>query len=156
LDPRWSVADIILEPVKFLATVASPSEANGYVEKLLQEVGLPPDFAIRKPASLSGGQAQRVAIARALSANPDMLLLDEATSALDPLVADGVVELFGRLQRERGLSLLFITHDLALARRAAHRIAVMEAGRIVECASREELFTSPRAEATKRLIAASG
>ncbi|MBK8374114.1 ATP-binding cassette domain-containing protein [Sphingorhabdus sp.] len=156
LDPRWSVTDIILEPVKFLATIASPPEANGYVEKLLQEVGLPPDFAIRKPASLSGGQAQRVAIARALSANPDMLLLDEATSALDPLVADGVVELFGRLQRERGLSLLFITHDLALARRAAHRIAVMEAGRIVECASREELFTSPRAEATKRLIAASG
>ena len=156
LDPRWSVTDIILEPAKFLATSASPPEANGYVEKLLQEVGLPPDFAIRKPASLSGGQAQRVAIARALSANPDMLLLDEATSALDPLVADGVVELFGRLQRERGLSLLFITHDLALARRAAHRIAVMEAGRIVECASREELFTSPRAEATKRLIAASG
>ena len=96
------------------------------------------------------------AVARALSANPEMLLLDEATSALDPLVADGVVALFGRLQRERGLSLLFITHDLALARRAAHRIAVMEAGRIVECAPREELFANPQADATKRLIAASG
>ncbi|HMT40662.1 MAG TPA: ABC transporter ATP-binding protein [Sphingorhabdus sp.] len=178
LDPRWSVADIILEPVKRLSPPLpfrggaggggsqsdmtslphpNPSpEGEGLVEQLLEEVGLPRDFASRKPASLSGGQAQRVAIARALSANPEMLLLDEATSALDPLVADGVVSLFSRLQRERGLSLLFITHDLALARRAAHRIAVMDAGRIVECASREELFSNPQAEATKRLIAASG
>ncbi len=153
LDPRWSVADIILEPVKWLASEDYPNE---HAQDLLEEVGLPRDFASRKSASLSGGQAQRVAIARALAANPHMLLLDEATSALDPLVADGVVALFGRLQRERGLSLIFITHDLALARRAAHRIAVMEAGRIVECATREELFANPQAEATQRLIAASG
>lgn len=152
LDPRWSVADIILEPVKWLVSEAYRTEQ---ARDLLEEVGLPRDFATRKPASLSGGQAQRVAIARALSANPEMLLLDEATSALDPLVADGVVALFDRLQRERGLSLLFITHDLALARRTAHRIAVMEAGRIVECATREELFADPKADATKRLIAAS-
>ena len=153
LDPRWNVADIILEPVRWLVPEDDQHER---AKDLLEEVGLPRDFASRKPASLSGGQAQRVAIARALSADPEMLLLDEATSALDPLVADGVVALFGRLQRERGLSLLFITHDLALARRAAHRIAVMDAGRIVECASREELFSNPQAEATKRLIAASG
>jgi ABC-type glutathione transport system ATPase component len=153
LDPRWSVADIILEPVKWLA---GSKEGEGLVERLLQEVGLPADFAARKPAALSGGQAQRVAIARALSADSEMLLLDEATSALDPLVADGVTALFGRLQKERALSLLFITHDLALARRVAHRIAVMEAGRIVECATREVLFTNPQAAATKRLIAASG
>lgn len=153
LDPRWSVADIVLEPVRWLGAAESREALAG---DLLEEVGLPREFALRKPAALSGGQAQRVAIARALSANPDMLLLDEATSALDPLVADGVVALFGRLQRERGLSLLFITHDLALARRVAHRIAVMDAGRIVECAGREELFANPRAEATKRLIAASG
>lgn len=152
LDPRWTVADIISEPTLWL----SDSDRNGTVERLLNEVGLDADFATRKPASLSGGQAQRIAIARALSADPDMLLLDEATSALDPLVADGVVALFDRLQRERGLSLLFITHDLALARRVAHRIAVMEAGWIVECAPREELFSSPHADATKRLIAASG
>lgn len=152
LDPRWNVADIIMEPVKWLVP---EGHRHGRAEDLLEEVGLPRDFANRKPAALSGGQAQRVAIARALAANPHMLLLDEATSALDPLVADGVVALFGRLQRERGLSLLFITHDLALARRTAHRIAVMEAGRIVECASREELFANPQAEATKRLITAS-
>lgn len=152
LDPRWTVADIISEPTRWL----SDRERDGTVERLLNEVGLAADFADRKPASLSGGQAQRVAIARALSADPDMLLLDEATSALDPLVADGVVGLFDRLQRERGLSLLFITHDLALARRVAHRIAVMEDGRIVECAAREEMFANPQADATKRLIAASG
>jgi ABC-type glutathione transport system ATPase component len=153
LDPRWTVADIILEPVRWLS---SPLPRKGLIERLLTEVGLPADFATRKPAALSGGQAQRVAIARALAAEPEMLLLDEATSALDPLVADGVTALFGRLQKERGLSLLFITHDLALARRVAHRIAVMDAGRIVECAPREELFANPQAKATKRLIAASG
>jgi ABC-type glutathione transport system ATPase component len=153
LDPRWAVADIIAEPMKWLLP---GGDRQLKVASLLAEVGLPIEFAARKPAALSGGQAQRVAIARALSADPAMLLLDEATSALDPLVADGVTALFAKLQRERGLSLLFITHDLALARRVAHRIAVMEAGRIVECASREELFANPQAEATKRLIAASG
>jgi peptide/nickel transport system ATP-binding protein len=153
LDPRWTVADIIAEPMQWLL---SDADRLAKVASLLAEVGLPADFASRKPAALSGGQAQRVAIARALSADPHMLLLDEATSALDPLVADGVTALFAKLQRERGLSLLFITHDLALARRVAHRIAVMEAGRIVECASREALFANPMAEATKRLIAASG
>jgi ABC-type glutathione transport system ATPase component len=153
LDPRWTVADIIAEPMTYLLQEA---DRDATVAALLSEVGLPPEFATRKPAALSGGQAQRVAIARALSADPKMLLLDEATSALDPLVADGVTSLFAKLQRERGLSLLFITHDLALARRVAHRIAVMEAGQIVELASREDLFANPQAEATKRLIKASG
>jgi ABC-type glutathione transport system ATPase component len=153
LDPRWTVGDIIAEPMKWLLPKA---ERDDRIMRLLAEVGLDPEFATRKPAALSGGQAQRVAIARALSADPQMLLLDEATSALDPLVADGVTTLFAKLQRERGLSLLFITHDLALARRVAHRIAVMEAGRIVECAQREALFADPQAEATKRLIEASG
>ncbi len=153
LDPRWTVADIIGESLSWLAPETDKQER---VRVLLDEVGLPAEFATRKPAVLSGGQAQRVALARALAPSPDILLLDEATSALDPLVADGIVELFARLQRDRGLSLLFITHDLALARRMAHRIAVMQAGRIVEVATREELFTNPQADATKRLIAASG
>jgi peptide/nickel transport system ATP-binding protein len=153
IDPRWTVADIIAEPMRWLRP---DGDAKTRIIELLAEVDLPPEFAARKPAALSGGQAQRVAIARALAADPDMLLLDEATSALDPLVADGVAQLFGRLQRGRGLSMLFITHDLAMARRLAHRIAVMEAGRIVETATREALFAAPAAEATKRLIAASG
>jgi ABC-type glutathione transport system ATPase component len=153
IDPRWQVRDIITEPLRHLA----PGKAHDeYAEKLLSEVGLASEFAERKPSALSGGQAQRVAIARALAADPDMLLLDEATSALDPLVASDIAALFMRLQIERGLSILFITHDLALARRVAHRIAVMDAGKIVEMASREELFLNPQASATKKLIAASG
>ncbi len=153
INPRWTVADIIAEPLRWLLPDV---DAKARAAQLLDEVDLPPEFAARKPAALSGGQAQRVAIARALAADPDLLLLDEATSALDPLVADGAVQLFARLQRQRGLSLLFITHDLAMARRIAHRIAVMEDGRIVETASREALFAAPAAEATRRLIAASG
>ena len=153
LNPRWRVADSIAEPAQVLSG-ERPSPKR--IAELLAEVDLPAEFADRRATQLSGGQAQRVAIARALSADPDMLLLDEATSALDPLVADGVSRLFAKLQEERGLLLLFITHDLALARRVAHRIAVMEDGKIVEMASRETLFTDPQAEATKRLIAASG
>jgi len=153
LDPRWRVADIINEPARQLTGNALGDKA---IARLLAEVDLPGEFAARLATQLSGGQAQRVAIARALSAQPQMLLLDEATSALDPLVADGVAELFANLQRERGLSLLFITHDLALARRSAHRIAVMDRGRIAECNDRTQLFANPQAEATKRLIEASG
>jgi ABC-type glutathione transport system ATPase component len=155
LDPRWRVADIIAEPLQWLMPEIDQTARMDRAAALLVEVGLDPDFGNRKPAALSGGQAQRVAIARALAADPDMLLLDEATSALDPLVAGGVTQLFARLQSERGLSLLFITHDLALARRLAHRIAVMEAGAIVEMQTREALFANPQANATKRLIAAS-
>ncbi len=152
LNPRWRVADIVSEPAEQLLG-AAPSDEG--IAELLREVGLDEEFADRRAVTLSGGQAQRVAIARALSAEPQMLLLDEATSALDPLVADGVSQLFVKLQRGRGLSLLFITHDLALARRCAHRIAVMEAGQIVECAPREILFENPQADATKTLITAS-
>ncbi|MEE9434945.1 MAG: ABC transporter ATP-binding protein [Sphingorhabdus sp.] len=153
LNPRWRVADTIAEPAQVLSGQRPSPER---IAELLAEVDLPAEFANRRAIQLSGGQAQRVAISRALSADPDMLLLDEATSALDPLVADGVSRLFAKIQAERGLSLLFITHDLALARRVAHRIAVMEDGDIVEMADRETLFTDPQAEATKRLIAASG
>ena len=152
LDPRWTVADIIAEPLRWLTPDTNIPER---VAALLAEVDLPAEFAWRKPAALSGGQAQRVAIARALAADPDMLLLDEATSALDPLVAQGVTGLFSRLQQSRGLSMLFITHDLALARRVAHRIAVMEGGQIIEMQSREALFAAPQHEVTKRLIAVS-
>jgi ABC-type glutathione transport system ATPase component len=156
LDPRWHVVDIIAEPLRWLTPEMDAFARGERARVLLTEVGLSPEFAKRKPAALSGGQAQRVAIARALAATPNILLLDEATSALDPLVADGIVQLFGRLQHERGLSMVFITHDLALARRLAHRIAVMEDGRIVEMADREDLFEGPQAKATKRLIAACG
>ncbi len=152
LDPLWRVGDIIAEPLRHLAP--DPGWANR-IAALLDEVELGAEFAQRRPTELSGGQAQRVAIARALIANPKLLLLDEATSALDVLVAGKVLDLLADLQRRRGLALLFISHDLAVARRLCHRIAVMEAGRIVEQGPTETLITAPQHPATQRLVAAS-
>jgi len=125
------------------------------VAALLEEVGLDPSYASRKPAQLSGGQAQRVAIARALIADPQMLLLDEATSALDVLVAGRVLDLLADLQHRRRLAILLITHDLAVARRLCHRIAVMSEGRIVEEGTASGIIATPRHPATQRLVAAS-
>jgi ABC-type glutathione transport system ATPase component len=152
LDPRWSVADIIAEPLRNLRP---DLPVEGAVAAALAEVELDPDFRSRRPGQLSGGQAQRVAIARALVAQPKMLLLDEATSALDVIVAAQVIALLQKLQRERGLAILFITHELALARLLCHRIAVMEAGRIVELGEAEAIISAPKHPATQRLVAAS-
>jgi ABC-type glutathione transport system ATPase component len=155
LDPQWRVSDIIAEPLKALCPDLSASMRAERVKAALAEVELPADFADRFPRSLSGGQAQRVAIARALVAQPQMLLLDEATSALDVLVAVQIVALLQKLQRERGLSILAITHDLALARMLCHRIAVLDARRIVEIGKAEDVITSPAHPVTKRLVLAS-
>jgi ABC-type glutathione transport system ATPase component len=155
LDPLWKVGDIIAEPLKALRSELSASERAALVSAALDQVELPSDFATRTPRSLSGGQAQRVAIARALIAEPEMLLLDEATSALDVLVAAQIVALFQKLQREKGLAILAITHDLALARLLCHRIAVLDKGQIVECGEAEALISAPQHSVTQRLVAAS-
>jgi peptide/nickel transport system ATP-binding protein len=153
LDPRWTVERIVGEPLLPLALPRA--ERRERVMAVLGEVGLGPDFAARRPASLSGGQAQRVAIARALAVDPALLLLDEATSALDVLVAGRVLELLEGLLRSRGLAMLLITHDLAVARRLCRRIAVMADGRIVEQGAMEEILAAPVHPATRRLVAAS-
>ena len=150
LDPRWRVADIIAEPLRYLAPEKRPD-----IAALLDEVGLSADFATRKPAELSGGQAQRVAIARALVSDPALLLLDEATSALDVLVAGRMLDLLAELQHRRRLAILFISHDLAVARRLCHRIAVMDQGRIVEEGATEAVIAAPAHPVTQRLVAAS-
>lgn len=152
LDPRWSVARIIAEPLTHLDLMI---DTGPRVLAALDAVELDRSFLDRSPGGLSGGQAQRVAIARALIAEPQMLLLDEATSALDVIVAAQITALLQKLQRERGLAILFITHELALARLLCHRIAVMEAGQIVEMGEAEQLIASPQHAATKRLVAAS-
>jgi microcin C transport system ATP-binding protein len=152
LDPLWTVSDIIAEPLRHLRSGDDPA---GRVAESLAAVDLSPDILARSPRSLSGGQAQRVAIARALVSDPHMLLLDEATSALDVLVADQILRLFRSLQRDRGLSLLAITHDLALARMLCHRIVVLDAGRIVEEGKAEDVITSPAHPVTQRLVMAS-
>jgi ABC-type glutathione transport system ATPase component len=152
LDPMWRVRDIIAEPLRHLDPTG---DEQARVFEALDAVELGPDFAERTPRSLSGGQAQRVAIARALVANPQMLLLDEATSALDVLVAAQIVALLQRLQQERGLALLVITHDLALARMLCHRIAVLDSGKIVEEGEAETVITAPAHPVTQRLVEAS-
>ncbi|MGP1353554.1 MAG: nickel ABC transporter ATP-binding protein NikE [Parasphingopyxis sp.] len=155
LDPQWRVSHIIAEPLKHLRPDLAEWGRAGTVKQLLQEVDLPADFADRFPRELSGGQAQRVAIARALAVEPEMLLLDEATSALDVLVAGRVLDLLEKLQNERDLALLFITHDLAVARRLCHRIAVMDAGAIVEEGPAQQIIAAPAHPVTQKLVAAS-
>lgn len=155
LDPRWTVADIVAEPLRHLMPDLTKAERVARVAAALVEVELPADFAARHPRALSGGQAQRVAIARALVAEPQMLLLDEATSALDVLVAAQIVALLQKLQRERGLSILAITHDLPLARLLCHRVAVLDQGRIVESGKTEAIIAAPAHPVTQRLVTAS-
>lgn len=155
LDPRWRVSDIIAEPLVHLRPDLTSWGRAGLVKKALQMVELDGALADRLPSGLSGGQAQRVAIARALVSEPQMLVLDEATSALDPLVGAQVVALLKRLQREQGIAMLVITHDLALAAQFCHRALVLDAGRIVEQGAMADLIARPRAAMTQRLVAAS-
>lgn len=155
LDPQWQVRDIVTEPLRHLRSHLTRAEQNERARQALCDADLAEDFLNRAPASLSGGQAQRAAIARAIVAAPRMLVLDEATSALDPLVGAEILDLLLRLQADHGLSLLFITHDIATARRLCHRIAVMEEGRIVENGDMQAVIDDPRHPATQRLVAAS-
>jgi ABC-type glutathione transport system ATPase component len=155
VDPLWSVGDIIAEPLRHLRPEMYAAARAARIVSVMEEVGLDSGFATRRPSTLSGGQAQRVAIARALISDPEMLLLDEATSALDVLVAGRVLDLLEGLQRSRGLALLFITHDLAVARRLCHRIIVLDQGRIVEQGATERIIAEPAHPATRRLVQAS-
>ncbi|WP_229956053.1 ATP-binding cassette domain-containing protein [Parasphingorhabdus litoris] len=155
LDPQWKVRDIISEPLKNLKPELIPADREKMVVKALDDVGLDTGFLDRRPSSLSGGQAQRVAIARAIIASPQLLVLDEATSALDPLVGSSILQLLAELQESRKLSIIFITHDIASARRLCHRIIVLDEGHIVEEGDSAQVIGSPNAETTKKLIAAS-
>ncbi|MBM3907372.1 MAG: ABC transporter ATP-binding protein [Gemmatimonadetes bacterium] len=153
LDPRMRVGDIVREGIEIHA-LASPEQAELRVARLLEEVGLTPSDASRHPHEFSGGERQRIAIARALAVEPEFLVLDEAVSALDLLVRAQVLDLLARLQAARGLTYLFIAHDLAVVERIATRVAVMHQGRVVECAPTAELFRAPQAPVTQALLAA--
>ena len=124
------------------------------VGELLEEVGLRAEFASRRPASLSGGQRQRVAIARALACQSRLVVLDEPTSALDVLVQARVLKLFDTLRRARGLTYIFITHDLSVVRNIADRMAVFEKGRLVELGETARIFSAPSHPYTRKLIGA--
>ncbi len=153
LDPRMTVGRIVREGID-IHRIATGADADARVEQLLGEVGLEGADAARYPHEFSGGQRQRIAIARALAVEPEFLVLDEAVSALDVTVRRQILDLLATLQRERGLSYLFIAHDLSVVERIAARVAVMQRGRILECAPTRQLFEAPTADYTRALLAA--
>nr|WP_246479954.1 ABC transporter ATP-binding protein [Kaustia mangrovi] len=152
LNPRQRVRDIIGRPLEFYLGLRG-AERERRVRELLQMIELDPDaFADRYPGELSGGQKQRICIARALAAEPDLIICDEVTSALDQLVAEGILKLLLRLQKELQVSYLFITHDIATVRAIADEIVVMHNGRVVEQGTKAEILSPPHHDYTELLL----
>lgn len=151
LDPTWSVGRIVREPLDRYR-VGTRAERATQVAEALDAVGLSTHLARRRPDALSGGQRQRVAIARALVLEPDVIVLDEPTSALDVTVQAGVFDVLRRLQRERGLTYLFVSHDLALVRQIADTVSVLKDGRVVEAGRVADVLSHPREAYTRALI----
>ncbi|MFJ9365383.1 dipeptide ABC transporter ATP-binding protein [Nocardia sp. NPDC101769] len=151
-DPRWDVARIIGEALP--ARGRSAADRRRRILSLLDSVGLPRTFERRRPGEMSGGQRQRVAIARALASDPAVLICDEPVSALDVTIQAQILDLLADLKAQRGLSMLFVSHDLAVVQHLSDSVAVMSAGRIVEQGSVDEVFDTPRHDVTRALLAA--
>ena len=151
LDPRRPVGRAVAEPL-LIHKVAKGADAEARVAELFTRVGLEPDMMRQFPHQFSGGQRQRVCIARALATRPELVIADEAVSALDVSVQAQVINLMMELQTQMGLSYLFISHDLAVVERMAHRVAVMYLGQIVEIGPRSAIFENPQHSYTQRLL----
>ncbi len=150
-DPRMRIGRSLIEPIRALE---GRTPGDGELEEALARVGLGPDIVERYPHQLSGGQQQRIAIARALLPRPEVLYADEPTSALDVSVQGHVLNLLMRLRAELGLTLVMVTHDLAIVSRVCERIVVMKDGEIVESGSTADIFRNPASPYTRSLLAA--
>jgi peptide/nickel transport system ATP-binding protein len=152
LNPRWRVQDIVGEPLVEHGLLSGASELSERVGELLLSVGLSPLDVVKYPHQFSGGQRQRISIARALATHPEFLVCDEPTSALDVSVQAQVLNIMKDLQRQRGLTYLFISHNLAVVRHVSDQVGVMYLGRLVELADKHTLFDSPRHPYTRMLL----
>lgn len=153
LNPRMRVEEILSEPL-LIHGLADRGTVRVRVQALLERCGMPAEAASRYPHEFSGGQKQRIGIARALAVQPRFIVCDEPTSALDVSIQGQIINLLRRLQRELGLSYLFISHDMAVIRHMCHRIAVMQQGRIVEIGPRDQVLYEPAHEYTRGLLSA--
>jgi peptide/nickel transport system ATP-binding protein len=152
LNPRWIVEDIIGEPLKEHGIITDAAELKAKVGDLLKSVGLSPLDMPKYPHQFSGGQRQRISIARALATSPEFLVCDEPTSALDVSVQAQVLNIMKDLQKKRGLTYLFISHNLAVVRHVSDNVGVMYLGRLVELADKQALFATPRHPYTRMLL----
>jgi ABC-type oligopeptide transport system ATPase subunit len=153
LNPRMTVGDIVSEPLE-VHGIGNRKTRRESVRRLLDVVGFDPSFTNRYPHEFSGGQRQRIGIARALALNPKLIVCDEPVSALDVSIQAQILNLLRDLQRDFGLTYLFIAHDLAVVRAMSDTIAVMNQGKIVETGPAEQVYTAPREEYTKALLTA--
>jgi oligopeptide transport system ATP-binding protein len=154
LDPRMPVGEIIGEPLHTFQPNLSAAEAKAKVQAMMAKVGLLPQQINRYPHEFSGGQCQRIGIARAMINNPKLVVCDEPVSALDVSIQAQIVNLLMDLQREFGMSMIFISHNLSVVRHISHRIMVLYLGRVAELADREQLYRNPRHPYTQALISA--
>ncbi len=152
LNPRWTVEDIVGEPLREHGLIAAEGPLRTRVKELLSSVGLSTLDLAKYPHQFSGGQRQRISIARALATEPEFLVCDEPTSALDVSVQAQVLNIMKDLQRQRGLTYLFISHNLAVVRHVSDQVGVMYLGRLVELANKQTLFDNPRHPYTRMLL----
>ena len=151
MNPRQTVGDIIGRPLEFYHGITGKQKEERVID-LLEQIELNADFYDRLPSEISGGQKQRVCIARALAAEPEIIICDEVTSALDQIVQEGILKLLMRLQKEKEIAYLFITHDIATVEAIADEIVVMHMGKVVEQGSKAEVLEPPYPDYTKLLL----
>lgn len=154
LNPRMTVGDIVGEPIDIHKLASSKQERRDMIISLLDKVGLNSEHATRFPHEFSGGQRQRIGIARALAVNPEFIICDEPISALDVSIQAQIINMFEDLQRDMGLTYLFIAHDLSIVKHISNRVGVMYLGKMVELATSEELYKNPLHPYTKSLLSA--